>query len=485
MKFFIFLNLIIFAYCYPTGGSAIGCYVGAPTTLCSDMCGSTGPGTGNAVITQSSTSILVNQAITVTLSAQNSFGGFFVWAIQGLNKVGVFSNVPSNAQTVTNCVNQNNGVTHIDSNGKNSLNFQWTPTGASGGNVTFNAIIVVSGGGSPGCTWYTLSNVAPVTVLVPPPAIVCSFINATNNSIIISCPILTGSLPITYNVSRNGTVVFTNVDASVTQMLTDTSLTSNTVYSYSIVTQNSNGVGPASNSLSSTLMNGPPSTLVRLPSSGTDFSIVFSWSVPDVNQNSRFIVSRNSVALQTDNTALTSQQFTDFSLNPATDYMYSVVGFNTFAIQSKTASSPTFVFTSGPSAPGVASLVNSTNTTLSFTWTAPLSVGNNTQVTAYNVSRNGTLVASVNSSTLSYVDNGLTPGTSYAYTVQSLVVDTNNIHFNGLASSAAVFSTTGVAPPHSASKSAHSSRHNSSAMSKPSFIITAMTVLLVASLALL
>lgn len=51
-------------------------------------------------------------------------------------------------------------------------------------------------------------------------------------------------------------------------------------------------------------------------------------------------------------------------------------------------------------------------------WTAPASDGG-TSVTGYNVYRSGTLIGSTNASTRTYSATGLTPGTSYSFTVRA------------------------------------------------------------------
>jgi hypothetical protein len=71
-----------------------------------------------------------------------------------------------------------------------------------------------------------------------------------------------------------------------------------------------------------------------------------------------------------------------------------------------------------PTAPGSLRTTATSLNGISLAWNAST---DNVGVTAYQVKRNGTLIATPNSVTLSYADSGLTPGTAYNYTV--LAVD--------------------------------------------------------------
>jgi hypothetical protein len=82
--------------------------------------------------------------------------------------------------------------------------------------------------------------------------------------------------------------------------------------------------------------------------------------------------------------------------------------------------------TTPPSAPtGLASPAQ-TSTTVSLTWNAST---DNVGVTGYRILRNGTQVATT--STTSYTDTGLTPSTSYAYSVQAYDAAGNNSTASG------------------------------------------------------
>lgn len=70
-----------------------------------------------------------------------------------------------------------------------------------------------------------------------------------------------------------------------------------------------------------------------------------------------------------------------------------------------------------PSAPGSLRATGNSYTTIALAWNAST---DNVGVTGYRIQRNGTTLTTVNGSTLTYNDSGLTVGTSYNYTVVAL-----------------------------------------------------------------
>jgi chitodextrinase len=72
---------------------------------------------------------------------------------------------------------------------------------------------------------------------------------------------------------------------------------------------------------------------------------------------------------------------------------------------------------SAPSAPGNFQTTGNTQTSIALSWTAS---SDNNAVTGYRVARNGSTVANLSGSTLTYNDTGLSAGTSYSYTVVAL-----------------------------------------------------------------
>lgn len=69
---------------------------------------------------------------------------------------------------------------------------------------------------------------------------------------------------------------------------------------------------------------------------------------------------------------------------------------------------------SPPTSPGSFRSTGSTVGSVALAWNAST---DNNAVTAYKLTRNGTVITTVSGSTLTYNDTGLTPGTTYTYTV--------------------------------------------------------------------
>jgi len=192
----------------------------------------------------------------------------------------------------------------------------------------------------------------------------------------------------------------------------------------------------------STQMSGPPSTLTRLSSIGTDFDIVFSWNVTDYDQNSRFTIYRNGMLIQ-NNIAI--QQYSDDQIQAAVDYAYTVASSNIY-IASTTPNSTASTFHSGPGAPTQPLLVEATTSTIAFEWSAPAFVNIKTTIIGYNLLRNEVYLTFVNNTI--YNDTaGLKPGTLYEYSVQAVVTDETNAIYNGILNNGFI-KTTGGASSH-------------------------------------
>jgi uncharacterized protein YkwD/chitodextrinase len=90
-----------------------------------------------------------------------------------------------------------------------------------------------------------------------------------------------------------------------------------------------------------------------------------------------------------------------------------------------------------PSVPGISSAVAKSSTVVDLAWSASI---DNMGVAAYQISRNGAVLASVTGTVLSYSDTTASPGTTYTYQVRARDVAGN---YSGLSS--AVFVTTPLA----------------------------------------
>lgn len=72
---------------------------------------------------------------------------------------------------------------------------------------------------------------------------------------------------------------------------------------------------------------------------------------------------------------------------------------------------------SPPTTPGNLQMTANTFSSITLSWSAST---DNVGVTGYRISRNGTVITTTSSSSLSYIDSGLTAGTQYSYSVVAL-----------------------------------------------------------------
>lgn len=112
----------------------------------------------------------------------------------------------------------------------------------------------------------------------------------------------------------------------------------------------------------------------------------------------------------------TTPNYQDTGLVPLTAYAYRVSGVDGAgreSVQSSSVSVTTLADTTAPSVPSNVTATGSAMDKVDVSWTAAT---DDVGVTGYKVYRNGSQIADVTSGT-SYQDTGLTPSTTYAYTV--------------------------------------------------------------------
>jgi len=146
----------------------------------------------------------------------------------------------------------------------------------------------------------------------------------------------------------------------------------------------------------------------------TATSIPITWTASTDNVAvTTYKIYRNGTQVGTSSTP----SYTDNGLTPATNYSYTVAAAdaagNTSA-QSTALATSTTPDTTAPSVPAGLTVGTRNLTSIQFTWTAST---DNVAVTVYNVYRGGTLIGT--STTPTYTDNALTPGTNYSYTVSA------------------------------------------------------------------
>jgi chitodextrinase len=144
----------------------------------------------------------------------------------------------------------------------------------------------------------------------------------------------------------------------------------------------------------------------------TATSIAFSWTASTDNVGvTSYKIYRAGNQIGTS----TTPSYTDNSLTPNTSYSYTVAAVdaagNTSA-QSTALATSTTPDTTAPSVPSALTVNTRALTSIKFSWTAS---SDNVAVTGYKIYRSGTQIAT--SSTATYTDTALVPGTSYSYTV--------------------------------------------------------------------
>ncbi|MEM9464127.1 MAG: FG-GAP-like repeat-containing protein, partial [Actinomycetota bacterium] len=232
----------------------------------------------------------------------------------------------------------------------------------------------------------------------------------------------------TYTVRRDGTPVAT-VDAATTTF-DDTGLTPGTTYAYTIVatdtSANASTPSTAANATTDPPDTTPPATVTGVTAVATGESTVdVDWdATTDDEAVATYTVLRDGTPIATLPADTTSH--TDSGLSPNTAYAYTVTATDTSANTSdpSTAANAT---TDGPDITPPAVVANVTavaagRTSIDVGWDA---TSDDEAVATYGVRRDGTPVATVDAATTSFTDTGLSPGTTYAYTITATDTSAN------------------------------------------------------------
>jgi len=186
----------------------------------------------------------------------------------------------------------------------------------------------------------------------------------------------------------------------------------------------------------------PPSAPTNIVMTGnTDSSISFSWTAStDNNSVSGYRIYRNGSLL----TSQSGTTFTDTSLTPSTSYAYGVEAYDPASNTSgrATADLSTAADSTPPSVPVGLGTNTITDTSQNISWAAST---DNVGVTGYQIYRNGTLVGT--SATTSFSDTGLSPLTSYSYTVKAFDARSNTSAASSGFASQTLADTTAPATP--------------------------------------
>ncbi len=202
----------------------------------------------------------------------------------------------------------------------------------------------------------------------------------------------------TYELSRNGTLIQTVTGTSYT----DTGLTPLTTYNYSLAAKvGSNLSSPVT--LTQTTTNYPaPSAPANPTGSVTATSVTLNWeAVPGATS---YTVKRNGAVVYTGS----ANTFTDSSLSPATTYNYEIIAYNN-GVPSNTTTTVTMTTAVPVPATPANPVATPTETAVQLSWDAV------SYADQYALTRDGTTIWT--GTETSYNDTGLTPDTTYNYTL--------------------------------------------------------------------
>lgn len=226
-----------------------------------------------------------------------------------------------------------------------------------------------------------------------------------------------------YTVFRDGVEIGAVADTALAY--SDASVTPSTTYQYSVDAFDAAGNhSTATTPVSVTMPNDPPTVptgLIANVISSTQVDLGWNASTDDVAVTG-YTIYRDGLPLTTVPDSTLS--FSDSSVLPSTSYQYSVDAFD--ADGNHSAASPPVSVTTPNDPPTVpagltANVISSTQVDL--TWNAST---DDVAVAGYTLYRNGSTLATLTDSSLSYSDTTVLPGASYSYTIDAFDVDGNH-----------------------------------------------------------
>jgi chitodextrinase len=263
---------------------------------------------------------------------------------------------------------------------------------------------------------------APTTDTGPPsaPAGLTSSGVTSNSASLSWVPSTDDGLVDHYTVIRDGVAIADTPSAS----FADTGLAASSAYVYTVVAVDAVGnVSDASDPLSVTTQPPPgppppPSAPTALTATDvTDSTVSLSWTAPTGAQAvDHYLVLRGGTPVNTTG----GTTYTDRGLQATTGYSYSVVAVDARGGTSPPSNAVSVTTTAAPdrtapSAPGSLAAQVSGLGQVSVSWTSST---DNVGVTGYRLSRNGSPLGT--QAGTGYADSGLSPGTTYTYTVTAL-----------------------------------------------------------------
>jgi uncharacterized repeat protein (TIGR03806 family) len=239
------------------------------------------------------------------------------------------------------------------------------------------------------------------------------------------------------NWTQRATVTLTGLSSSVYVGLAVTSHQDGTLATAQFQNTSISGTGSTPDTTAPSVPQNPVATA----SSST--SITVGWSASTDTGGSGlagYRVFRNSTQV---GGTITTTQFNDTGLTPATAYNYTVRAVDNagnVSAASATASATTSADATAPTAPGNLRQTAVTSTSASLAWNASTDTGGS-GLAGYRVFRNGTQTGAQTTG-LTFTDSGLTAGTTYSYVVRA-VDNAGNLSANSNSLSVTTTSTGG------------------------------------------
>jgi hypothetical protein len=157
-----------------------------------------------------------------------------------------------------------------------------------------------------------------------------------------------------------------------------------------------------------------PADVTAIATSSSTIQVNWSPSTETGGTIASYKVFRNG-STQIGSVAAPGTGITDTTVHPGTEYTYTVEAVDTAGTVSSPGSSNR-VATPTPPASVVAKVTSASSVQL--TWSPSTETGGT--IAAYQISRNGTMLAMVNSPATAYTDSTAVPGTTYTYTVAAV-----------------------------------------------------------------
>jgi hypothetical protein len=243
---------------------------------------------------------------------------------------------------------------------------------------------------------------------------------------------ITGYRIFSESPTGNGWTLEVNDTGTATSLYSDTGLIFNTQYNYMVAGINATGIG--SNSTASSVYTNDVATQPTglVATSSSESIIGLDWNDAPVYDNitGYRIFSEsptgNGWTLEVNDTATSTSSYSDTGLSVKTQYNYMVAGINATGVSTNSTASSAYTWGVPDVITGF-TITSPTASTLTLDYTAAVPSGY--PVTGYMVYRDNTLFSADIGNVTSYVNTGLSAGTSYNYAVKALSAFGNSVSF--------------------------------------------------------